>query len=37
MLTRKRILRAAYGNKKGKGTLRVDYGSETDFSFRLIL
>ena len=31
MLAGKKIVRAGYGNKKGKGTVRAGYGSEIDF------
>ena len=31
MLAGKRILKAGYGNKKGKGILRAVYGSKMDF------
>ena len=31
MLTRKGIVRAGYGNKKGKGMLRADYANKINF------
>ena len=31
MLTRKGIVRAGYGNKKGKGMLRAGYGDRKNF------
>ena len=36
MLTEKRILRAGYGNKEGKGMLRTGYGSKDLFLKTLI-
>ena len=37
LLSREGIVRAGYGNKKGKGIVKAGYGNEMDFQCHLIL